>query len=441
MLHGAKMPKIYWSYAYLKAAYIHNRIPNSRVDTSPLKKLFGIAPSPLTLYPFRARAFVHIPKEQQSKLDERSLECRLLGFPIAGSGWLFWSIEQRRLIHLTSATFPDFLSLEVKKETKKSDIDFIVSQIKLVLGEEPTEKIAEEERKAITNLPLGMEFDIPKNIKFALKSPEGPDWKKAAEYEIDKFCTLNVWEAVNPYDGIKVLGARWVFTIKQLADGTIDKFRAKYVPKGFNQAMGSDCNKTYAPTASLNTLRLLISVAQRHHYPTASFDISSAYLYSPIEEEVYHYVQPPIELMPKWKGKVMQLKKAMYGTRQAAQCWFLFFKEKMENIGFTASELEPSVFFCRHGQEFLVIWLHVYDGFAIGSNKTILDQLNKAMSLEMEVKWNSEVDKIVGINLKNEDGKLSLHQHLLVNQTINGYTRTCFPRRGTLPEEAIEINS
>jgi hypothetical protein len=33
------------------------------------------------------------------------------------------------------------------------------------------------------------------------------------------------------------------------------------------------------------------------------------YLYSPIEEEVY--VQPPVELIPEWKGKIMQLKKAM----------------------------------------------------------------------------------------------------------------------------------
>jgi hypothetical protein len=82
--------------------------------------------------------------------------------------------------------------------------------------------------------------------------------------------------------------------------------------------------------------------------------------------------------------KVMRLKKAMYGTRQAARCWFLFFKEKMENIGFTASELEPSVFFCRRGNDFLVIWLHVDNGFAVGSSRDILDQLRSAMSLEME---------------------------------------------------------
>jgi hypothetical protein len=83
--------------------------------------------------------------------------------------------------------------------------------------------------------------------------------------------------------------------------------------------MGVDCNEVYAPTASLNTLRLLLSIAQEKSFATATFDVSLAYLYSSIEEEVY--VQPPIEIRPKWNGKVMKLKKAMYGTRQAARCW------------------------------------------------------------------------------------------------------------------------
>jgi hypothetical protein len=149
-------------------------------------------------------------------------------------------------------------------------------------------------------------------------------WRTAAEYELDKFQLLGVWEPINPYKGVQVLGVRWVFTSKQHPDGTVDKFRARYVAKGFNQTPGVDCNETYAPTASLNTLHLLLSLASQHQYPTALFDISSAYLYSPIEEEVYF--QPPIELFPEWKGKIMRLKKAMYGTKQAARCWWKFFK-------------------------------------------------------------------------------------------------------------------
>jgi hypothetical protein len=72
--------------------------------------------------------------------------------------------------------------------------------------------------------------------------------------------------------------------------------------------------------------------------------------------------------LSEWKGKIMQMKKAIYGSRQAARCWFRFFKEKMEHIASVASELEPLLFFCRKGNAFLVIWLHVDDGFTMGSS-------------------------------------------------------------------------
>ncbi|PLW35803.1 hypothetical protein PCASD_15704 [Puccinia coronata f. sp. avenae] len=452
MLHESKLPKIYWSYAYMTAAYIHNRIPNSRVSTSPLECLFGIKPSPNELYPFGARAIVHVPKDYRDKLDERGNECFLLGFPKAGSGWMFYSPKYKRMIQSTSAVFPEYQSLSVKepleraevegaleKQPDRSELDALVCQIKLVLGGEPTKEIAETELKAIADLPVNQEHMLPSTIKSALSGADSSSWRKAAEYKLKKFESLGVWEPVRPYKGLKALGARWVFTIKRMPDGSIDKFRARYVAKGFNQVMGTDCNETYAPTASLNTLRMLLSIAQTKNYPTASFDISSAYLYSPIEEEVY--VQPPVEIVPEWKGKIMRLKKAMYGTRQAARCWWKFFSGKMMAFGLTASKLEPSLYYCKRGEEFVVIWLHVDDGFAMGSSPKVLDDLHAAIATEMEVKWLTKVEKLVGINISTSPDSIQLNQSLLTDQIIKDYPRTAYPRRSTLPEGALELNT
>lgn len=122
------------------------------------------------------------------------------------------------------AIFPNFQALEIKKETKKTDIDFLVNQIQLVLGEEPTAELVADEIKAIEALPRSPEHNLPKNIKMALKSPNATEWRVAAEYEVEKFRTLEVWEPINPHNGIRVLGARWVFTIKRKNDGSIDKY-------------------------------------------------------------------------------------------------------------------------------------------------------------------------------------------------------------------------
>lgn len=261
MLHSAKLPKIYWSFVYLKAAYIHNRLPNSRIDTSPLEVLYGLRLSPNALYPFGAKAIVHAPSASCDKLDEQGQECFLLGYPKAGAGWLFWSSKMRHMIHSTSAVFPDFQALEIRKDVKKGDVDFLVNQIKLVLGKEPTEELAANEIAAIASLPQDSEHNLPCNIKLVLKTTDATEWRLAAEYEVNKFRTLDVWQPTNPHKGMKVLGARWVFTIKRKPNGSIDKYRARYVAKGFNQTPGLDCNETYA-TASLNTLWLLLSISQ-----------------------------------------------------------------------------------------------------------------------------------------------------------------------------------
>ncbi|PLW38596.1 hypothetical protein PCANC_16527 [Puccinia coronata f. sp. avenae] len=347
--------------------------------------------------------------------------------------------------------FPEYQSLTVKeplarlevegaldKEPNRLELDALVCQIKLVLGGEPTKELADAKLKAIADLPTNPEHQLPNTIKSALSGVDLLNWQEAAEYELKKFESLGVWEPVRPYKGVKALGARWVFTIKRLPDGSIDKFRARYVAKGFKQVMGTDCNKTYAPTASLNTLRMLLSIAQTKQYPTASFNISLAYLYSPIEEEVY--VQPPVEIMPKWKGKIMRLKKAMYGTRQVARCWWKFFSRTMMKLGFTASELEPLLYYCKRGEDFVVIWLHVDDGFAMGSTQHVLDNLHAAIASEMEVKWSSRVEKLVRINIKNLPGSIELNQTQLTDQIIKTYLRTCYPRRLTLPETALETH-
>jgi hypothetical protein len=244
-----------------------------------------------------------------------------------------------------SVIFPEFQHLPVKKNTKKGDLDFILNQITLKLGEEETEVFARDKQQIISELELKEDRRLPSNIKKALASEDSKLWEEAEKYEMKKLTKLEVWEPVKPFPGVKALGCQWVFAIKPGTQGEPKTFRARYIAKGFNQQMGVDCNKTYAPTASLNTLRLLISLANKKDYPTATFDVSSAYLYSPIEEEVY--VQPPNELFPELKGKIMKLKKAMYGTKQAARCWWQFFKNKMELAGFVASELEPSLYIYR----------------------------------------------------------------------------------------------
>lgn len=189
--------------------------------------------------------------------------------------------------------------------------------------------------------------------------------------------------------------------------------------------MSLDYKKTDAPTASLNTLWLLILIRLSHKIPTASFDVSSAYLYSPIEDVVY--VQPPTEIVPSLKGEVMLLKKSLYGTKQAARCSWKFFNKTIKKIGFHASEIEPSLYLFWLDGKFIIFWLYVDDGFAMESSQQLLDDLQKGMENQLEIKWTGEVRPLVGINFLWDGPHLTLNQQVMAQQIVDTYHRkTCF---------------
>ena len=69
------------------------------------------------------------------------------------------------------------------------------------------------------------------------------------------------WELVPLPKGMKPIGCRWMFTVKLKPDGSIDRYKAQLVVKGYAQRYGIDYQDTFAPMAKINTIRILISIA------------------------------------------------------------------------------------------------------------------------------------------------------------------------------------
>ena len=70
-------------------------------------------------------------------------------------------------------------------------------------------------------------------------------------------------------------------------DGTVDKYEARLVAKGFTQQKGVDFFDTYSPVARISSIRILLALASIHNMFIHQMDVKTAFLNGDLEEEIY----------------------------------------------------------------------------------------------------------------------------------------------------------
>eukprot|EP00253_Pinus_taeda_P014136 PITA_14136 len=140
-----------------------------------------------------------------------------------------------------------------------------------------------------------------------------------------------------------VVTSKWIYKIKHAADGSIDKYKARFVATGFLKEEGIDYEETFAPTARYTTICSLISLAASMKCKVHQMDIKTAFLNGTIDEEVY--IEQPLGFEVKGKeGYVCKLKKALYGLRQAPRAWYAKMDTYLQRLGFTKSSVDPNFY-------------------------------------------------------------------------------------------------
>ncbi|CAL9017436.1 unnamed protein product [Prunus brigantina] len=185
---------------------------------------------------------------------------------------------------------------------------------------------------------------VPTKLQDALSNPK---WMDAMNVEMDALNKNKTWDLVPLPRGKKVVGCRWVFTLKHKADGSIDCYKARLVAKGYTQTYGVDYLETFAPVAKLNTVRVLLSLAANRDWPLLQFDVKNAFLHGDLKEEIYMDLPPGILVTSK-EGVVCKLRKSLYGLKQSPRAWFGRFAASMKKFGYVQSNSDHSLFLKRH---------------------------------------------------------------------------------------------
>ena len=103
--------------------------------------------------------------------------------------------------------------------------------------------------------------------------------------------------------------ANGLYKVKPDEHGRPTRFKARLVALGCRQRPGIDFDETWAPTASAESIRVLLSIAAIHDLELRQFDVTSAFLGAPLKETVF--MRPPPGMH---KGNmIIQLNKTIYG--------------------------------------------------------------------------------------------------------------------------------
>jgi hypothetical protein len=129
--------------------------------------------------------------------------------------------------------------------------------------------------------------DTPRTIEEAFFSPDADLWKEAIRSEMDSIMSNGTWEVVERPYGCKPIGCKWVFKKKLRPDGTIERYKARLVVKGYSQKEGEDYFDTYSPIASLTTIRVLLSLNALHGLIIHQMDVKTSFLHEELDEEIY----------------------------------------------------------------------------------------------------------------------------------------------------------
>ncbi|KAJ0778869.1 putative RNA-directed DNA polymerase [Helianthus annuus] len=253
-------------------------------------------------------------------------------------------------------------------------------------------------------------YPIPKNVMTALAHP---GWRQAMEDEIGALRANQTWDLEPLPPGKRVVGCRWVFTIKLNPDGSLHRLEARLVAKGYSQAYGIDYDETFSPVAKMPSVRICIALAAIHHWPLHQLDVKNAFLNGILEEEVY-MEQPPGFIVEEEASKVCRLRRSLYGLKQSPRAWFGRFSSVMGEFGMVRSAYDHSVFFRHHQGQRIILVVYVDDIIITGDDEDGITKLKQFLQSQFQISDLGRLRYFLGIEVSRSPQGILLSQRKYV---------------------------
>eukprot|EP00253_Pinus_taeda_P019134 PITA_19134 len=114
-----------------------------------------------------------------------------------------------------------------------------------------------------------------------------PIWVDAMVEEYDSMMRNSVWDVARRPGDKSMVTSQWLYKVKQVVDGSIEKYKVRFVACGFSQVEGIDYDDTFAPVARYSSIRSILALSAQMGWQIHQMDVKTTFLNGEIQEEVY----------------------------------------------------------------------------------------------------------------------------------------------------------
>ncbi|KAG7301017.1 hypothetical protein JYU34_015390 [Plutella xylostella] len=455
LLFDAKLQKKLWAEAVSTAVYLRNRSPVSGHQKTPYELWTGSKPDLSHIRVFGSTVMAHIPKQRRLKWDRKAAKYILVGYSENIKGYKLYQpesnsfttsrdirvlnegVETDAVIAVTDEREPEH------EETESSNNDGNNSQSVVPStssdSEDSFHEPLNEEIQKVEDLPAKRVRRKPDYYGFsnlctenvtshdemtlqeALQGPERAQWKQAVEEELQAFESNDAWEIVDVPSDRSIVKCKWVLNKKVDIDNKV-RYRARLVAKGFTQRHGVDYVDTFSPVVKHSTLRMLFALSVQWGIDVTHLDVTTAFLNGHLKEDIYMCIPEGFQHADA-DGKVVKLKRAIYGLKQSSLVWYERVRDYLCKLGFKNSKLEPCLFTKYTEDVKIIITLYV-DDFLIFSNCAVeTEKLKAALGSEFKLKDLGPVRRYLGmrINVDKNCNTITVDQQQYIEQLLSRF--------------------
>ena len=469
------LPKSLWAELVRTACYIKNRVPTSSNEAfiSPYEKLFNRPPKMDYLRIIGSCCFSHNTGKIIGKLDERSTKCYLVGYESENIFRLF-DPTTGKVFRARDVTFQETIqqsSDEKETSTTVEKIEEIHHDMNMPQSttiqdfqqpqynsysdparsvEDPSHVEYSQQYHTAQSFPQDDDVDssldelanpkydfqprharafittclnaadsstqyIPERLEQAMRCSQARQWGESMRDEMKSIVENHTWDLVPaPSHEANVIQGRWVFRTKTDANGQITKFKSRWVVRGFQQEEGCNYTDTFACVVKPMSYKILFSLAAAHNLEIEQMDVKTAFLNSPIHEDVYVEQPHGFEVTSIKEGRnlyqlimngtqqkagkedhlnqetlaypkpkrnhvnlVCKLNKALYGLKQAPRAWYETLWAFMQKANYTPLKCDYAVF--ANANRSVLVAVYVDDILIFGKDKSQIQHLKSQL--------------------------------------------------------------